>query len=177
VAGESGVGKSRLVWEFEKYVDGLVEEVFWHRGRCLAYGDGVAYWALGEMVRMRCGIAEEEEPVSAREKLRAALAEYISDPDERQWVEPRLAQLVALEGTAPGDEENLFSAWRILFERLAEQSPTVLLFEDMHWADDGLLDFPSLREGEEILLCWRLGEDEIAFWHGPEEGFAGRKPL
>jgi predicted ATPase/class 3 adenylate cyclase len=148
VLGIAGIGKSRLAWEFEKYVDGLVEEVFWHRGRCLAYGDGVAYWALGEMVRMRCGIAEEEEPVSAREKLRAALAEYIPDPDERQWVEPRLAQLVALEGTAPGDEENLFSAWRILFERLAEQSPTVLLFEDMHWADDGLLDFL------EYLLEW-----------------------
>jgi len=146
--GIAGIGKSRLAWEFEKYVDGLVEEVFWHRGRCLAYGDGVAYWALAEMVRMRCGIAEEEEPVSAREKLRAALAEYIPDPDERQWVEPRLAQLVALEGTAPGDEENLFSAWRILFERLAEQSPTVLLFEDMHWADDGLLDFL------EYLLEW-----------------------
>ena len=43
--------------------------------------------------------------------------------------------------------------------------------------DEGLLDFPALREGEEILLCWRLGEDEIEFWHGAEEGFAGRKPL
>jgi hypothetical protein len=43
--------------------------------------------------------------------------------------------------------------------------------------DQGLLDFPAMRDGEEILLCWHLGEDEIAFWHGLEEGFAGRKPL
>jgi hypothetical protein len=43
--------------------------------------------------------------------------------------------------------------------------------------DAGLLDFPSVRDGREILLCWRVGEDEIAFWHGLEEGFAGRKPL
>ncbi|HET8606978.1 MAG TPA: DUF2203 domain-containing protein [Gaiellaceae bacterium] len=44
-------------------------------------------------------------------------------------------------------------------------------------AGSGLLDFPALREGREILLCWRVGEDEIAFWHGADEGFAGRKPV
>ena len=43
--------------------------------------------------------------------------------------------------------------------------------------DDGLVDFPALRGGEEVLLCWRLGEDEVAYWHGLEEGFAGRKRL
>ena len=43
--------------------------------------------------------------------------------------------------------------------------------------DRGLVDFPALREGEEILLCWQVGEDEVAYWHGLEEGFAGRKPL
>ena len=148
VVGIAGIGKSRLSWEFEKYVDGLVDDVFWHRGRCLAYGDGVAYWALGEMVRMRCGIAEDDEPAAAHQKLRTTLAEHISDPTERQWVEPRLAHLLALEAAGPGDQENLFSAWRILFERLAEQSPTVLVFEDMHWADAGLLDFL------EYLLEW-----------------------
>jgi AAA ATPase-like protein len=151
VVGIAGIGKSRLSWEFEKYIDGLVDDVWWHRGRCLAYGDGVAYWALGEMVRMRCGISEDEEPASAREKLRAALAEHISAPEERQWVEPRLAHLLALEGAAPGDQENLFSAWRILFERLAERSPTVLVFEDMHWADTGLLDFL------EYMMEWSRG--------------------
>jgi len=122
VVGIAGIGKSRLSWEFEKYVDGLIEDVWWHRGRCLAYGDGVAYWALAEMVRMRCGIVEEEEPSSAREKLRAALAEHIADPQERRWVEPRLAHLLALEEGAAGDQENLFSAWRIFFERARWQA-------------------------------------------------------
>src|SRR5262249_10330781 len=69
VTGIAGIGKSRLSWEFEKYVDGLAGDVYWHRGRCLSYGEGVAYWALAEMVRMRCGIAEDEDPASAEVKL------------------------------------------------------------------------------------------------------------
>jgi class 3 adenylate cyclase/tetratricopeptide (TPR) repeat protein len=151
VTGIAGIGKSRLAWEFEKYVDGLVSETSWHRGRCLSYGEGVAYWALAEMVRMRCGIVEDEAPESARLKLRLALEEYILDPEERSWVEPRLAHLLGLEEGVAGDQENLFSAWRILFERLAEQSPTVLVFEDLQWADEGLLDFL------EYLLDWARG--------------------
>jgi class 3 adenylate cyclase/predicted ATPase len=141
VAGTAGVGKSRLAWEFEKYIDGLATDFFWHRGRCLSYGEGVAYWALAEMVRARCGIVEDEESSSALEKLRAATAAHVPDPQERRWVEPRLAHLLGLEERPAGDEENLFPAWRIFFERLAEESPTILLFEDMQWADDALLDF------------------------------------
>ncbi len=74
IVGVAGVGKSRLAWEFFKYVDGLTEKIFWHRGRCLAYGEGVAYSALGEMVRMRAGILENEAADSAREKLRRIVA-------------------------------------------------------------------------------------------------------
>ncbi len=90
---------------------------------------------------MRCGIAEDEEPATARDKLRLSLSEYLLDAEERAWVEPRLAHLLGLEEGVAGDQENLFSAWRILFERLAEESPTVLVFEDVQWADAGLLDF------------------------------------
>jgi class 3 adenylate cyclase len=151
VTGIAGIGKSRLAWELEKYIDGLAAEVFWHRGRCLSYGEGVAYWALAEMVRMRCRILEDEEPDSARAKLRLALEEYVLDAEERAWVEPRLAHLLGLEEGASGDQENLFSAWRILFERLADQSPTILVFEDLQWADAGLLDFL------EYLLDWSRG--------------------
>ncbi len=141
VVGVAGVGKSRISWEFEKYQDGLAEEAWWHRGRCLSYGEGVAYWALAEMVRMRCGITEDEEVGSALAKLRATLEEHVTDPEERGWVEPRLAHLLGLEEGVAGDQENLFSAWRVLFERLAEVDPVVLVFEDMQWADAGLLDF------------------------------------
>ena len=148
VFGIAGIGKTRLSWEFEKYIDGLFENVWWHRARCLSYGEGVAYWALAEMVRMRCGIVEDELPASALEKLRATIDEHIPDPDERRYVEPRLSHLLGLEEGAAGDQENLFAAWRILFERLADRGPTILVFEDMQWADAGLLDFL------EYLLDW-----------------------
>ena len=148
VVGIAGIGKSRLGWEFFKYLDGIAELVYTHRGRCLAYGEGVTYWALAEMVRMRAGITEAEDPASAREKLRVCLEEYVPDAEERRWVEPRLAQLLALEGHATQERQDLFSAWRVFFERLADAHPTVLLFEDMQWADTSLLEFI------EYLLEW-----------------------
>jgi predicted ATPase/class 3 adenylate cyclase len=141
VVGIAGIGKSRLSWELEKYIDGLVETAWWHRGRCLAYGEGVTYWALGEMVRMRAGIVEEQDPDSARSKLRDAIKTYVSDPAEQKWIEPRLAHLLGLEERTAADREDLFSGWRLLFERMAEIHPVVLVFEDLQWADGALLDF------------------------------------
>ena len=96
MTGIAGIGKSRLAWEFEKYMDGLVEEVWWHRGRCLAYGEGVAYWALAEMVRMRARIGEDEASTTALPKLRAAVEQHVPDAEERAWIEPRLAHLLGL---------------------------------------------------------------------------------
>jgi class 3 adenylate cyclase len=148
VTGIAGIGKSRLAWEFYKYFDGIVDTVWWHRGRCLAYGEGVAYWALADMVRMRCRITEEEEPDSARQKLAATLHEHLLDPEERSFVEPRLAHLLGLEERSSGDRQDLFAAWRLFFERLADTDPVVLAFEDMQWADTSLLDFV------EYLLEW-----------------------
>src|SRR5580704_7043218 len=141
VVGIAGIGKSRLSWEFFKYIDGIAELVYTHRGRCLAYGEGVTYWALAEMVRMRAGITDGEDPASALTKLQRCLVEFLSDTDERRWVEPRLAQLLALEDRAAQDREDLFSAWRLFFERLADKQPTVLVFEDMQWADTSMLEF------------------------------------
>ena len=148
VTGIAGIGKSRLGWEFYKYFDGLPQLTYWHRGRCLSYGEGVTYWALADMVRMRCRIGEEEEPAAALAKLRAALEEYVADPDERAFVEPRLAHLLGLGEHGTRDKQDLFAAWRLFFERLADVYPTVLAFEDMQWADASLLDFV------EYLLEW-----------------------
>jgi class 3 adenylate cyclase/tetratricopeptide (TPR) repeat protein len=176
VIGVAGVGKSRLAWEFEKYLDGLVDDVWWHRGRCLAYGEGVTYWALAEMVRMRARITEGEATEAALAKLRDSIAQHVEDAEERAWLEPRLAHLLGLtERTAP-DQQDLFSAWRLFFERLAETSPTVLVFEDLQWADTALVEFV------EYLLEWSrshslfvvtLARPEVADKH-PSWG-AGRR--
>jgi class 3 adenylate cyclase/tetratricopeptide (TPR) repeat protein len=148
VTGIAGIGKSRLAWEFYKYFDGLPQLTYWHRGRCLAYGEGVTYWALADMVRMRCRIVEDEDPASALQKLRSTLEEHIADPEERRFVEPRVAQLLGLAEQEAHDKQDLFAAWRLFFERLADVYPTVLAFEDMQWADASLLDFV------EYLLEW-----------------------
>jgi len=141
VTGIAGVGKSRLAWELLKWIDGFVEVLYWHRGRCPSYGDGVTFWALGEMVRMRAGIAETDDPATSRRKLSASVAEFVTDPDERRWIEPRLAHLLGLDPAPQGDREELFAAWRAFFERIAEQGTVVMVFEDLQWADPGLLDF------------------------------------
>ncbi len=148
VVGIAGIGKSRLAWEFEKYMDGLSGGVWWHRGRCLAYGDGVTYWALAEMVRMRARIADSDEPESALAKLRATVTEHVTDPGEQRWVEPRLAQLLGLEEGQAREPQDMYGAWRLFFERLSEHDPVVMVFEDIQWADAGLLDFV------EYLLEW-----------------------
>ena len=148
VIATAGNGKSRLAWEFQKYTDGIAALIRAHRGRCLAYGEGVTYWALAEMVRMRAGIAEGEEPEAARAKLRQAVEEHVAEPEERTWVEPRLAHLLGLEERQVHEREDLFAGWRLFFERMAEQQPVLLVFDDMQWAD------PSLLEFVEYLLEW-----------------------
>jgi len=147
--GIAGIGKSRLAWEFYKYFDGLVDNVYWHRGRCLAYGEGVTYWALADMVRMRARISEDDDDTTARSKLDATLTEHLLDNEERRFVEPLLASLLGIaEEQSTHERHDLFAAWRLFFERLANTYPTVLVFEDMQWADASLLDFV------EYLLEW-----------------------
>jgi class 3 adenylate cyclase/predicted ATPase len=145
VSGPAGVGKSRLGWEFEKYTDGLAAEVWWHRGRCLSYGEGVAFWALAEIVRQRLGIAEEDPAEVAVAKLQDGLDQFVPDPDERVYVGVRLGRLLGVafpgDAGAPLAREELFAGWRLFFERLAAQMPVVLLVEDAQHADHGLLDF------------------------------------
>ena len=98
IVGPAGVGKSRLLWEFDKYVDGLAARTKWHQGRCLSYGEGVAFWALAQMVRHRLGIGEQDSSDDVRRRLRDGLAEW--EPADREFVEPRLALLLGVGDTS-----------------------------------------------------------------------------
>jgi class 3 adenylate cyclase/tetratricopeptide (TPR) repeat protein len=139
--GEAGVGKSRLAWEFEKYVDGLTASIRWHRGRCLSYGDGVAFWALAEAMRTRFGLVEADTGDIVTERLDAGLQTYVPDAGERDWLRPRLAGLLGEAGAGSYAREDLFAAWTAFLERLAEgDSIVVLVLDDAQHADDGLLD-------------------------------------
>jgi class 3 adenylate cyclase len=141
VLGIAGIGKSRLAWELERAVTETYPRVEWHSGGAPAYGEGIAFAAVGAMVRRRCRIDEHAEGELARRQLGAALAELVRDPDDRAWIEPRLAVLLEPRSAADFEREELFAAWRSFFEHLAADAPTVLVFEDLQWADGGLLDF------------------------------------
>ncbi|MDP8904144.1 MAG: AAA family ATPase [Chloroflexota bacterium] len=141
VTGPAGIGKSRLAWELQKYLDGLVEGVYWHRGRSPSYGEGISYWALGEMVRRRCGLAENDDEEITRRRVAETVAEFVPAEEDRRWVLPALLALLGVEEAPAGGRDVLFAAWRIFFERIAARGTTVLLFEDLQFADSGLLDF------------------------------------
>ena len=139
ITGIGGIGKSRLAWEFLKYIDGLVETVWWHHGRSPAYGEGITFWALGEMVRGRAGLVEGDDETTTRAKVTATLAEHVKDQEEQRWIEPALLALLGVESGIPSDQ--LFAAWRTFFERISDTATVVMVFEDLQWADAGLLDF------------------------------------
>jgi class 3 adenylate cyclase/tetratricopeptide (TPR) repeat protein len=141
ITGVAGVGKSRLAWEFLKYIDGVVEKVWWHEGRSPAYGEGISFWALGEMIRSRAHLLETDDDATTREKVAATVAEHVPDETERKRIEPALLALLGVGEAPPGGASELFGAWRTFLERLADEAPVTMLFEDLHWADTGMLDF------------------------------------
>ncbi len=151
VIGQAGIGKSRLAWEFLKYIDGVTEIVHWHQGRSPAYGEGISFWALGEMVRMRIGIGESSDEQTTRQQLTESLTQFVTDADERRALTDPLLYLLGVGESSAHERGRLFAAWRTFFERIAEQGPVVMVFEDLQWADDGLLDFI------EELITWSRG--------------------
>ena len=154
VVGEPGVGKSRLCAELLAHVDSKPGLTRWRQGRCLPYGDGISFWALGEIVKAECGILESDTPLQAAAKLEAAISD---EGPERAWLLARLAPLVGAPAE-PASQEESFAAWRRFCEGLAAERTTVLVFEDLHWADPALLafleHFAEWAEGVPLLvLC------------------------
>jgi class 3 adenylate cyclase len=139
LVGVPGIGKSRLVGAFFSELEGSPDLVWWRQGRALPYGDGVSFWAVAEMVKAQAGIAENDPPDACAAKLRASVEQLVADEAERDWVTDHLLPLVGVDHRGGGGDAA--PAWRAFFESLAERRPLVMVFEDMHWADDGLLDF------------------------------------
>ncbi len=161
LVGEPGIGKSRLVHELFAHIEAMPDLITWRQGRSLPYGDGVSLWALGEMVKAEAGVLETDRDDETETKLDRMMTELIPDPDERSWVTRHLRPLTGLASEGGREQEGLEEAqgaWRRFLESVAERRPTVLIFEDVHWADDGLLDFLDdlmdwTREVPLLVIC------------------------
>jgi class 3 adenylate cyclase/tetratricopeptide (TPR) repeat protein len=136
VIGEAGMGKSRMVAELRAHVGRRAGPVTWRQGRCLPYGEGITFWALGEVVKAEAGILESDSPAQAEAKLDAVVP---AGPDQT-WRRERLLPLIGLESTATNRDES-FAAWRLFLEGLAAEHPAVVVIEDLHWADEAMLAF------------------------------------
>jgi predicted ATPase/class 3 adenylate cyclase len=142
LVGVPGIGKSRLVYELGRSLDAEPGLVRWRQGRSLPYGEGAAFWALGEIVKAEAGILETDAADEAAAKL--ARTAQLAAPDEAEWIGRHLRPLVGIAVAGATDDDvgrEAFAAWRRLLEGLAEERPSVFVFEDLHWADDGMLDF------------------------------------
>ena len=178
LVGVPGIGKSRLVYELFKSIERGPDLVFWRRGRSLPYGEGVTFWALAEMVKAQAGILEDDRAEEVDAKVRRAVLDLVPE-EEGQWVERHLRPLVGLEPDTElgaGRREEAFAAWRRFLEALAERRPLVLVFEDLHWADEALLDFVDelvdWASGVPMLVICTARPELLA--HRP--GWGGGKP-
>ena len=160
LVGVPGIGKSRLVSELFRAVEAEPDFTTWRQGRSLPYGEGVTFWALAEIVKAQAGILESDSTDEVERKLRAAVDQVVAEPGEADWMATRLGNLVGTSGSDDGSvaQGDSFSAWRRFLEALADRHPLVLVFEDLHWADDGLLDFVDqlvdwARETPVLVLC------------------------
>ena len=158
LVGPPGIGKSRQVWELYQQVEQGTELLVWRQGRSLPYGDGITFWALAEIVKAHAGILAHRSRRPAEGKLRIAAEDAIADANEARWIEGHLAPLAGLttDRELRGDHRTeAFTAWRRFLEAVATR-PLILVFEDLHWADDGLLDFiaDTSSTGSAGRPCW-----------------------
>lgn len=144
IVGAPGIGKSRLVHELTRTIRTRSEVVVWRQGRSLPYGEGVSFSSLTEMVKAQTGVLDGDSEKTVEAKLAQAVTDLVED--EPAWVLRHLLRLVGLGGDREAervDQSEQFAAWRRFFEGMATQDAgaAVLVFEDLHWADEGLLDF------------------------------------
>jgi tetratricopeptide (TPR) repeat protein len=181
ITGEPGVGKTRLVQELFAFADDYPELVAWRQGRCLPYGDGIAFNAIGDIVKSQAGVLESDGPERVEAKLRAAVDAVSDDPEERDWLAACLATLVGLPADRTGRAE-LFAAWRRFLAGVATISPTVVVVEDLHWAEDALLEFLSglVQEASGDLLVVTTARPELTVrapgWDAVKRATAIRLP-
>ncbi len=179
VVGQAGVGKSRLLRELAGEVTERPGSPLMRVGRCPAYGSGLAYWALGEIVRDQFGIADTDESEVAFGRLRAGFEKLLGDhcaegeEDSPDRLAATLARPLGIEvpeafETADADDPqqvraSLFSAVRTLVEAAGRERPVVFAIEDIHWADEGMLDLIEYLarwvRGPVLIIC--LARDEL----------------
>ena len=165
VAGDPGIGKSRLTWEFEKYLDAIKSHwAFWLRGRCLSYGQGVAGRVVAEMLRSLLRVTDTDDEEIVRSALLERLHRHVPDDDEREVLRPRLESLLGLSDRA-FEQADMFASWRGFFEALsqADGSVVTLVVEDLQWADDAFLDFIDylLESAQSPIMVLALARPEI----------------
>ena len=179
LVGVPGIGKSRVVWELFQHIEAGDELISWRQGRSLPYAEGISFWALGEIVKAECGILDTDSGDEAAAKLSRAIGALGLESSDAEWIERHLRPLVGLEAGIElrGDHRGeAFAAWRRFLEALGDHRPLVLVFEDLHWADDGLLDFID------HLVDWASGVRMLIVATGRPEllsrrpGWGGGKP-
>jgi class 3 adenylate cyclase/tetratricopeptide (TPR) repeat protein len=155
VLGSAGVGKSRLTWELEKYLDGLPGTFHWRKGRCLAYS-GPSFGPIADVVKVDARIQDDDRPDAAREKLATRLDELALGGDKAA-VRDALEAVLAIGDPRDRPRDELFEAWRKYLGAIADVAPLVLVVEDIHWADDGVLSFLDFLarwgDGPVVILC------------------------
>jgi predicted ATPase/class 3 adenylate cyclase len=185
VIGQAGVGKSRLLRELNARLDGLERGPQLRIGECPPYGAGISYWALGEVLRAELGIAADDPPAESWRMLRQGVEERLEEAGAEEPVERISALIGVLLGIEPPEgapalesedpqrmRESLFSAVRALLEAMSVRRPLVLAIEDIHWADEGMLDLiehlARWVRGPLLIVC--LARDELldrrADWGG-----------
>jgi class 3 adenylate cyclase/tetratricopeptide (TPR) repeat protein len=143
VVGEPGIGKTRLVADLRDRVLSDPDPVTWHRGRCLPYGESVTFAPLEEVLREATGVKRSDDREETIAKLAARTALLEPRPKEAEWLRARLAPLLGLseaDAVAP-DRAESFTAWSRFLVAEASIAPLVLAIEDLHWADQAMLDF------------------------------------